>query len=94
MDRFVVFGIFTTGEKLIVKVMFGRNGGRYNHILLQQNISNKSLELYIELRSNISSLLLNKHIDCRYMLKSSIYSARGLNIISLNCKLSSEKNTC
>ena len=36
-------------------------------ILLQQNISNKSLDLYIELRSNISSLLKNKHIDCRYI---------------------------
>ena len=35
-------------------------------ILLQLNISNKSLDLYTELRSNISSLLLNKHIDSRY----------------------------
>ena len=39
---------------------------RFLLILLQQNISNKSQDLYIELRSNISSLLLNKHIDCRY----------------------------
>ena len=30
MDRFVVFGIFTTGDKLIFTVTFGRNGGRYN----------------------------------------------------------------
>ena len=37
------------------------------HILLQQNISNKSLDLYIELRSNISSLSWDKHIDCRYI---------------------------
>ena len=36
-------------------------------ILLQQNISNKSPDFYIELRSNISSLLLNKHIDSRYI---------------------------
>ena len=50
MDRFVVFGIFTTGDKLIFTVTFGRNGGRYNS-----------------------------------------HSARGLNIMSLNSKLSSEK---
>ena len=44
-----------------------------------KNISNKSLDLYIELRSNISSLSQDKHIDSRYMLKHSI-CANALDI--------------
>ena len=82
--RIVAFDIFTTSDKLIYKIKFERNGGRYNSHSAKRNISNFCVtKIYrvqrtYRMRSIYRQSICSSHDKLDILLRNSINKSKDL----------------